>query len=281
MDTRRTPDCQTIALAGGTGHLGRQIAARLGEAGAAVRLLTRADFADPAALREACEGAGCVVSALAGLGDVVIDLQARLLAAAVEAGVPRFIPSAYAIDYMRLPPGRNRNLDLRRRFEEEHLARAKIAPTSVLCGAFIELLAGQAPFLLRKPRRVLCWGDPKQKMDFTATADVAAYTAHASLDPDTPRYLRIAGVEISAEGLAAAASAVTGKPYRVLRPGSLAAFRKVISLVKLLTPKSDELYPPWQGMQYMHDMYEGAAKLHPLDNERYPIKWTGVEAYLT
>ena len=28
-----------------------------------------------------------------------------------------------------------------------------------------------------------------------------------------------------------------------------------------VTPASDDLYPPWQGMQYLHDMFGGRAKL--------------------
>ena len=36
--------------------------------------------------------------------------------AAVDAGVPRFIPSDFAIDFTKIPEGGNRNLDLRREF---------------------------------------------------------------------------------------------------------------------------------------------------------------------
>lgn len=47
-------------------------------------------------------------------------------------------------------------------------------------------------------------------------------------------------------------------------------------------PKNDELYPAWQGMQYLHNMLSGKAKLEPLDNDRYPeIKWTSVYEVLS
>jgi hypothetical protein len=37
----------------------------------------------------------------------------------------------------------------------------------------------------------------------------------------------------------------------------------------------NKLYPAWQAMQYMRNMFDGRAKLEPLDNDRFPrIRWT-------
>ncbi len=44
----------------------------------------------------------------------------------------------------------------------------------------------------------------------------------------------------------------------------------MIRIAKLVAPKSDAAFPPWQGMQYMRDQFSGRAKLSPLDNARYP-----------
>ena len=65
-------------------------------------------------IANACRGINCVVSALAGLGDVIIELQKRVLDGAMQAGVPRFIPSDFCTDYNDLVPGENRNFDVRR-----------------------------------------------------------------------------------------------------------------------------------------------------------------------
>lgn len=94
-------------------------------------------------LLDACRGADCVVSAVAGLRGVIVDAQTLLLEAAVNAGVPRFIPSDYCIDYTMLTPGNNRNLDARREFQKR-LDEAQISATSVLSGMFADLLTGQA-----------------------------------------------------------------------------------------------------------------------------------------
>ncbi|QIX60385.1 NAD(P)H-binding protein [Hymenobacter lutimineralis] len=291
-----------IVLAGATGALGLLIAHHLRQRGVHVRALvrpgagTRAEAASlqlqgidvrevnydsVADLTEACAGAACVVSALSGLREVIVEAQSRLLEAAVAAGVPRFIPSDFSADFTRLPEGSNRNFDLRREFQRR-LDAAPIQATSILNGMFMELLKGQAPVVLQGPRRILYWGSADQPLDFTTMVNTAEFTAAAALDPTTPRYLRVAGDVASPRELQAAAQAATGKPFKLLRPGGLGAFGVVIKLTKALAPAPNEVFPPWQGMQYMHNMFSGQAKLHPLDNARYPgIRWTSVRELLT
>ena len=48
----------------------------------------------------------------------------------------------------------------------------------------------------------------------------------------------------------------------------------LIRIARAVTPGEKKLYPAWQGMQYMRNMFDGRAKLEPLDNDRYPgIRW--------
>jgi NAD(P)-dependent dehydrogenase (short-subunit alcohol dehydrogenase family) len=205
----------TIVVAGATGNLGGRIAKALLERGASVRGLVRhgsardklerlerlgvtianVDFSSASQVALACSGAACVVSALAGLRDVIVEAQTVLLDAAVKAGVPRFIPSDFSIDFTKFPRGENRNLDLRRDFHQR-LDKASIRATTIFNGAFAEMLSGQMPLILFKRKRVL--------------------------------------------------------------------------------------YPAWQGMQYMRNMFDGRAKLEPLDNDRHPgIHWTTVREVLS
>ena len=149
----------TILVAGGTGNLGHRIIRALLQRGASVRAIVRAesdpakvarlaslgaeivpvDMTDGAALTRACVGMATVVSAVAGLREVIVEGQSALLAAAVAAGVPRFIPSDFSSDYTQQAAGENRNFDLRREFRAR-LDQAPIAATSILNGAFAELL---------------------------------------------------------------------------------------------------------------------------------------------
>lgn len=289
-----------IVLAGATGRLGGLIGRAIRDRGAHVRAIVRpgtpagtamslrqlgfhvveASYDDPAQLTAACEGGACVVSALAGLRDTIVGAQTALLDAAVAARVPRFIPSEFAIDFYKMPDGYNRNLDWRREFAVR-LDTAPIAATSVLNGMFMELLAGDAPFIIRRFHRVVFWGSADQPMDFTTMGDVAAYTAAAALDRHTPRFLRIAGEVASARELAAIAERAFGEPFRLFRAGPVSRLEKIIAFTRRVTGGRDELYPPWQGMQYMHNMYDGRPRLEPLDNARYPeIRWTPIREIL-
>jgi uncharacterized protein YbjT (DUF2867 family) len=290
-----------IVLAGGTGNLGRRIASALVDRGAEVRALVRpgtpadvrdrlagtgatlveVDLGSRDAAAAACSGATCVVSALNGLREVIVDAQTVLLEGAVAAGVPRFIPSDFAADFTQVPAGRNRNFDLRREFKSR-LDAAPIAATSILNGAFADMLTDAMPILLFRLQRVVYFGSAEQPLDFTTMDDTAAYTAAAALDPTTPRTLRIAGDVVSAADLAAIASQVTGTKFRLLRAGSLGRLASLIRITRTLFPQNGAVFPAWQGMQYMHNMFSGQAKLDPLDNARYPdLTWTTVREVLT
>ena len=286
-------DEPTIVVAGATGNLGGRIARALRERGARVRALVRPstaqdkierlrdlgvaiasiDLNNDSQVTQACSGASCVVSALQGLREVIVETQTVMLGAAIKAGVPRFIPSDYSIDFTKIAPGENRNLDLRRDFHQR-LAKASISATTIFNGAFADMLTGQMPLILFKLRRVLYWGNSDQRMDFTTIDDTATFTASAALDPSAPRILRIAGDQLSARELARVASEVTGKKFRLFRAGGLGMLGALIKVARMVAPAEREVFPAWQGMQYMRNMFDGRAKLEPLDNDRYPgMRW--------
>jgi nucleoside-diphosphate-sugar epimerase len=284
----------TIVIAGATGNLGGRIVSSLRRHGAAVCALVRSgtdsaklsklahpnvkvvsvDMSNVPDLTQACAGASCVVSALQGLREVIVDAQSLLLEAANAAGVPRFIPSDYSIDFTRLLKGENRNLDWRRTFHE-CLDKASIAATSIFNGAFTELLTSRMPLLDFDAKRVRYWGNADQRMDFTSMDDAAAFTAAAALDSSCPRFLRIAGDQISARELADVVSEVTKAKFELVQLGSLDELSALIQRDRAADPESEKNpYPRWQSNQYMHNMFAGRAKLEPLDNDRYPnIKW--------
>ncbi len=290
----------SVILFGATGDLGTRVASHLQHLGADLRCVVRrgsaarlrritqsaavqiseVDDLSPKALEEACRGGTVVISTVSGLEPVVLDFQTRLVRAAVAAGVPRFIPSDFAVDYRRVPIGDNRNLNLLEQFRQTVDATTGIQVTSILNGAFMDMLTGVAPFILYPINRILCWGNRDQKMDFTTIDDTALYTAHAALDTATPRYLYIAGDELSANDLAYVMTELTGKSHKVLQPGGLTMFKGMIGMTKFFSPSVRRKYPPWQGMQYMHSMYAGQCKFERLDNQRYPMKFTNARTYL-
>ncbi|WP_324670602.1 NmrA family NAD(P)-binding protein [Hymenobacter sp. GOD-10R] len=291
---------QTIVVAGGTGNLGGRLIKNLLAQGAAVRALVRAeadpakvaqlteqgaqlitvDMTDIAQLTQACQGAACVVSVLQGLRDVIVDTQTALLTAAVAAGVPRFIPSDFSSDFTKLPAGDNRNFDLRREFRAR-LDQAPIASTSVLNGAFADLLQYGVTLLDFKQKRVSYWEDANWRIDFTTMDDTAAFTAAAALDAHTPRFLRIASFQISPAELAAVAAAVHKTPFELVRLGGRDELASRIQQVRAAHPEGEqELYPAWQQMQYVLSMM--GVQNEPLNNSRYPqLSWTSAHDLLS
>lgn len=293
-------DAPKIALAGAGGDLGGRISEALVARGATVHALVRPGLkaedrrkieasgassveADPAslsAMSKACAGAACIVSALNGVRSVMIDRQSVLLEAAVKAGVPRFIPSDYSADFTNTRPGDNRNVDLRREFMSIADA-APIKVTSILNGAFMDMLGAEMPIIQSGLHRVLYWHDADQKLDFTAKDDVAAYVAAVAMDETTPRILRIAGDVVSARDLARIMTDVSGERHRTLWAGSLGMLGAMIRMAKVIAPGAEAAFPTWQGMQYMRDQFSGRGKLQRLDNARYPqLSWTSVAALM-
>ncbi|MEO6168429.1 MAG: NmrA family NAD(P)-binding protein [Chitinophagales bacterium] len=290
-----------IVVAGGTGNLGGRIIKALLDKGAEVRVLVRStsdkekivhlekmganmipvDMTSEQEISIACKGATCVISALAGLYDVVIETQKVLLNGAILAGVPRFIPSDYSLDFTKFHDGENRNLDLRREFHK-YLDAAPISATSIFNGSFMDMLTNEIPMIIFKKRLVLYWGNADHKMGFTTIDDTAIFTANAALEESTPRYLRIAGDQISPRGMKEVMSELSGQKFRLLRTGGLGLLSTIIKITRTIAPAKNELYPAWQGMQYMRNMMDERATLKSIDNNRYPdMKWTTVKDLLS
>jgi uncharacterized protein YbjT (DUF2867 family) len=292
---------QTILVAGATGNLGERIVKALIAKEANVRILVRSNSNkekvnaleklsatvytinqwNTAEISEACKGADCVVSVLSGLREVIIDAQKILLDGAIAAGVPRFIPSDYALDFTKFSAGENRNLDWRREFHT-YLDKSNIKATSIFNGAFADMLTGQMPLVLFKQKKILCWGDANHKLSFTTMDDTAAYTANAAMDATSPRYLRIAGDLKSPNDFQAIMNEISNETYKIFHPGGQGLLGFIIKVARFFSSGEKELYPAWQGMQYMHNMIDERAILKSTDNERYPnMKWTSAKDVLS
>jgi hypothetical protein len=283
----------TILIAGATGNLGGKIVTALLEKEVNVRAIVRketdrkkivalekqgvevieANLDSLAQVKDACKNVSCLVSALQGLKDVIVDTQSVLLEAAVAAGVPRFIPSDYSVDFTQLPYGINRNFDLRKEFLEK-LDKAPIAGTSIFNGAFAELLSYNIPLLDFKKDQVCYWENADWRIDFTTMDNTAAYTAAVAVDEEAPEILRIASFQISAIELATLAGQIKNKTFDVVRLGDLTELADKNKQDRLDHPEGEkELYPFWQQNQYTYSMF--SVNHEKLDNTRYPeLSWT-------
>ena len=285
---------QTILVAGGTGNLGGRIVRDLIKKGAEVRAIVRpetdaekveklknlgaqiveVEMKNAEALKQACEGISCIVSALSGLRETIVDAQTRLLDAAIATDVPRFIPSDFAADFTRLAEGNNRNFDLRKEFHKI-LDKSPIRSTSIMNGAFADILTYGTPIYDFRNYTVGYWGDDADwKMDFTTMDNTADYAAAAALDSDPPRVLRIADFQVSPQDLVKIGEEVKGKEFKLIPMGSLEDFAAQNKKDRAANPEGEtEVFPDWQGRQYLHSMF--SVHNQTLDNARYAdVEWT-------
>jgi hypothetical protein len=288
---------KTILVAGATGNLGYRIVKALILKGANVKAIVRnnsdskklqelrdlgvevvvVDVTSDSDLKEACVGVSCVISALAGLSEVIIDTQLKILNAAVAAGVPRFIPSDFCTDFTSIPVGENRNFDLRKEFQA-HLDKSQIQATSIFNGCFSDILRYNTPLFNNISKSIAFFDDKKDwKMDFTAMDDTATFTALAALDDSTPRFLRIASFQVSPNDLVQLSEQYKNQKFELIDNGSMESFSAYNKSQRAANPQGEkELYATWQLSQYVYSMF--LVNNINLDNDRYPnLKWSSVE----
>lgn len=76
-------------------------------------------------------------------------------------------------------------------------------------------------------------------------------------------------------------STLSGQRFRLLKAGSRRFLETLIKIVRTCSKPSTDLYPAWQGMQYVHGMFSGLGKLEQINNNRYDgIQWTSTKEIL-
>jgi nucleoside-diphosphate-sugar epimerase len=293
---------KTVALVGGTGHLGALIAdAILAKPDAQLRVLVRPGSRDKAvglekrgativegtiendnALASLCEGASAVVSALQGGPDVIIEGQTRLLRAARETGVMRLIPSDYSLDLFKVTPGHIPTSDMRRQFASiADAERRPVEVVHVLNGGFLDrgVLFGFIRVIDVETQTAYVWGDGTQAMDWTTYADAARYTAEVALDQrPAPRKFCVAGDVLDFAGIVHAYESASGKKLRVERLGSLDDLDARIDQLRKTEPANMRA---WLPLMYYRSVLNGEGKLDVLMNDRYPsIRPTTLSEYV-
>ena len=287
-----------ILVAGATGNLGKKICSELIKRNISVRAIVRqgsdeekikaletmgvdifhVDLSNQEELIGACSRVSCVISALAGLHDVIVETQTALLNAAVAAGVPRFIPSDFSTDFTHIPFGENRNFDLRKQFHTI-LDQSPIKASSIFNGAFADILRYNTP-LFNVPQKTVAYfnGKADWKIDFTTMDDTAAFTAMTALDDAAPRSLSIASFRVSPEDLVNLSEQFKGSKFQLTNMGSMEGLSAFNKAQRAAHPEAEqELYAKWQQSQYLYSMF--LAHHDTLDNDRYEgLTWSPIEA---
>ena len=278
---------QTVLLAGATGMLGSHIARHLLDLPEArVRLLVRSgedlgkraavldpllargaevvegDLADRASLDRATQGVDVIVSAVQGGPEVIVAGQVALAKAGRRNGVRRILPSDYALDLFRSPPGEHMLFDLRRAADEQ-IAATGIEHVHVLQGAFMEMFR-PGPGVIGADGVGRFWGDGTQPIDTTSVEDTARMAARVSLDRGlSSSKFSFAGDRISTLDAASTVEAQTGRHFERRSLGSEADLRAALAKAKD-DPQAAVM------LAYQLTMLTGQTALSDLQNDRYP-----------
>ena len=230
--------------------------------------IVEGDLFKPETLPAACKDIDIIVSAVQGNDKIILEGQGNLLKAAESAGVARMIPSDFSVDIPKLDYGDNINLDYRKKFAES-LAKSPVQPTSILNGAFYEVMVAPHFGIVDWERGIFrYWGDGDTPCDLTAVSDAAAFTAAAATDPEASgRTLRIAGNVLTMKEYHQALEEGSGQKLKVQALGSVTELRVAIETKKKTATNAWE----WISLQYLWCMVSGKGKLESLDNSRYSL----------
>ena len=279
-----------VLLVGATGMLGGRIAAELSLVPHVdLRLLARSDslrdrrkraafdvltergasivdgdLARPTTLDAATAGAEVVISAVQGGREVIVDGQLALARAAARNGVRRILPSDFALDIFKAPPGEHVYFDLRRE-ADELIAGIGIEHVHVLNGAFMDGFVDA--FFDHETRTATYWGSGEELFDATTVGDTARFAVRAAVDPALPNgKLAVAGEQLSFGHMVDAVEAASGYSYARHSLGDVDDLRQAIADIR----HRDSSPAAAVMLVYVLFMLTGQTALDDLQNGRYP-----------
>ena len=222
------------------------------------------DLTEPASLDAATAGVDVVISAVQGGRDVIVDGQVALAKAAARNGARRILPSDFALDVFKAPPGEHASFDLRRD-ADEIIADSGLEAVHILNGALMDGFVNA--FFDHQARTATYWGGGEETFDATTVGDTARYTARAALDPAVPAgKFAVAGEQLSFGRMADAIEAVTGRRYTRQSLGTIDDLRRAIDHIRHRDPD------PMARVMLVYQLFmlTGVTALDDLQNDRYP-----------
>jgi uncharacterized protein YbjT (DUF2867 family) len=284
---------QTILIVGAAGMLGSRIAGHLiDEPATRVRMMVRdaniasarsphfaelqnrgaevveGDLSDAGSLERATADVDVVISAVQGGRDTIVEGQLALLSAATRSGVRRMLPSDFALDLFRSPPGEHANFEMRREADVA-IAAAGIEYVHILNGAFMDnFLHSQFGGVFDMAQGTASyWGDGQDLFDATSVEDTARFTARAAVDRGLSNgKFAIAGEQLTFSAIIDAVETVSGRTFERRSNGTIANLEVKIAAQRAADSGSMEAL----GDTYLLYMLKGTTALTDLQDERYP-----------
>ncbi|KAJ6134026.1 hypothetical protein N7523_000348 [Penicillium sp. IBT 18751x] len=237
------------------------------------------EFDDYDSIRKFVRGSDVVICCYFGGPEIMTQGQKLLIDACEEEGVPRFIPSDFAVDYTKIPAGalfpKKSAMIIR-----EYLELTKVAGVHVLNGGLMETF-WSAFFGIWNPetRSLAFWGSGDEQWELTTFPTAAAFTAAAALDRNAVGVLRFRGDRKSPREIKETFERVYGCPMRIDRLGSI---DELYGTVKEAFNRDPNDLASWAPGCFAYWCINGKAYLGDnLDNKRYPnVEVIDLEAFL-
>lgn len=140
------------------------------------------EFDDEQAVQKFVRGTDIIICCYFGDTDVMTRGQKILIDACVKEGVPRYLPSDFAVDYTNIPTGELFPKESAK-IVKDYLVEKKLAGVHVLVGGLMETFWSEFFQIFDSNTQTLTfWGTGNEKWDLTTYETAAAYVAALAID---------------------------------------------------------------------------------------------------
>lgn len=179
---------------------------------AAGGVIVEGDLNDTQFLTEALKGSDTLISTVSG-GALFGGSQDGFLKAAVAAGVRRFLPSEFGVDYT----DKTNPFFAQKAAFREKLEASGLEYTYVITGGFYEFVFGPFSGFFPEQARATIPGDGNQVISTTHTEDIARYLPEILLDRETKNQkVYLAGSKITLKDAVKIFEEESGKKFELV-----------------------------------------------------------------
>ncbi|KAM5349610.1 hypothetical protein ACJ41O_006115 [Fusarium nematophilum] len=225
------------------------------------------EFDDEDAAQAFVRGSDVVICCYYGDTDVMTRGQKILIDACAKEGVPRYVPSDFAVDYTKIPEGELFPKESAK-IIKDYLVEKKVAGVHVLVGALMETFWSVFFRVFdANSQTISYWGTGDEKWDLTTYETAAAYTAALIVDENASGVF-FRGDCKSVVEIKAIYEKIYQSPLHLKRLGSL---DKLYSTVRSQFEKDPNNVMAWAPGCFAYWCTNGVAHLgDKLDNQKYP-----------
>ncbi|KAJ5880497.1 Translation elongation factor [Penicillium subrubescens] len=239
----------------------------------------KGDYDDKNSIQKFVRGTDIVICCYFGSPDVMTRGQMLLVDACEEAGVPRYVPSDFAVDFTKIPTGTLFPKESTK-IIMEYLSSKKVDGVHILVGGLMETFWSEF-FQIWDPetQSMAVWGSGNDAWDLTSYKTAAAYTAAVTMDPSAVGVFRFLGDHKSASEIKEIFENVYHSELRLDRLGSI---DDLFNTVQAEFAKNRDDISKWAPQCFAYWCTSGKAYLgDDLDNHKYPhVQPVNLEAFL-